>query len=99
MVDCRKMSFPEKKSVQIVYRRLERQKKRTPKIVEMRHAMSFSKIKLFALAVFIIGGGMAIPLIWFSLLGLPFMVKAENEKWRKIFPRDKNDAQVLLANQ
>lgn len=99
LVDCEKMSFSEKKSVEIIYRRIERKKNRVPKTREMREAMSFSKVKLVALTVCIAGGGMVIPLIWFSLLGLPFMVKKENEKWRRFFPDEKSDDQVLLSKK
>ncbi len=97
-VDCKEMSFSERKTVQVIYRRIKTKKKRAPKTVEMRKALSFSKVKIAALTACIAGGGMVIPLIWFSLIGIPFLIKSENEKWERLFPDEKSNDEVLLTN-
>lgn len=99
LVDCNKMSFSDRKSLEIIYRRIESKNNRAPKTEDMRRAMSFSKVKLMALTACIIGGGAVIPLIWFSLIGVPFMVKSENKKWERIFPKERDQDVVLLSNK
>lgn len=95
-IDCRKLSFAERLSVKGVYRFLCHKLNRRPNVADMRKALCFCKCRCCFLTLCILAGGFFIPLIWFSLIGVPFSVMAEREKWKRFFPENSGDQPVKI---
>lgn len=81
VINCDELDAYDVKCLKMVYRHIVKKFRRKPLTEEMHCLRCFSRLKVLTCMICIIGGGCFIHLIWFSLLGIPFMVKGEKQKW------------------